>query len=140
MRVNHGSRFPYEQNKWSADPAEKKAWYEALERAGPANVRARLAQSSAGGGGSISIGNQVALTKGFAEDWLLWRDERESEAQLAMQAGMLKAAKWSAGAAVAAAIAAVLACVATGIQAYVAWETVHAHQVSPTPGPPRDDL
>jgi hypothetical protein len=58
-------RFPYEQSSWSDDAEQKRRWYEALERMGPAQARARLAE--------------IPIAKGFVEEWLAWRDRQERE-------------------------------------------------------------
>jgi hypothetical protein len=44
-------RFPYEESRWGGNDNEvKRRWHEVLERTGPENVRARLAQTNAGSG------------------------------------------------------------------------------------------
>jgi len=70
-------RFPYETSRWAgAGPNEASEWYDELERLGPQNVRARLAQSNAGSRGAIAIGSVNAMTVGFAQEWLAWHDKR----------------------------------------------------------------
>jgi hypothetical protein len=49
-----------------------------LERTGPENVRARLAQTDAGSAGAILIGTDM-ITIGFAQEWLAWHDRRKME-------------------------------------------------------------
>jgi hypothetical protein len=71
-------RFPYEQSSWSDDAEQKRRWYEALERMGPAHARARLAEIKAGSR-AVSIGMEVGITKGFVEEWLAWHDRQERE-------------------------------------------------------------
>jgi hypothetical protein len=64
-------RFLYEQSTWSyGDPERSRRWYEVLERTGPENVRARLAQTDAGSAGSISIGTEQSLTIGSRKNGL----------------------------------------------------------------------
>jgi hypothetical protein len=85
-------RFPYEQSTWSGgDPERSRRWYEALERSGPENVRARLAQTDAGSAGSIAIGTEQSLTIGFAQEWLAWHDRQkaEREGQIPAQTNIL---------------------------------------------------
>ena len=42
-------RFLYEKSTWAPpEPERRRRWYEALERTGPDNVRARLAQVPSG--------------------------------------------------------------------------------------------
>jgi IstB-like ATP binding protein len=45
----------------------------------PGDVRARLAQVDAGSAGAIAIGSETMMTKGFAEEWLAWKDQRKAE-------------------------------------------------------------
>jgi hypothetical protein len=69
-------RFLYEASRWSAgQPEQAKCWFDELEMVGAKNVRARLAQTDAGSGGSISIG-ATQLTIGFAQEWLAWHDRK----------------------------------------------------------------
>ena len=74
-----GERFPYEESRWCSDPAQGRRWYEALERAGPANVRAVLAKTNAGPGGSVAIDNEISITIGFVQEWLAWHDRQKAE-------------------------------------------------------------
>src|SRR5262245_51477208 len=100
--------FPYEQCTWSphGDPERQRRWYEVLERTGPENVRARLAQSDAGSGGSISIGTEVSLTIGFAQEWLAWHDRQKAEREAKFRGAQIFWTRWAALAASAAALAA----------------------------------
>jgi len=101
-------RFPYEQCTWSphGDPERQRRWYEVLERTGPENVRARLAQTDAGSGGSISIGTEVSLTIGFAQEWLAWHDRQKAEREAKFRGAQIFWTRWAALAASAAALAA----------------------------------
>ena len=72
-------RFRSEESTWS-DRAKNEAWLKALEQTGPENVKARLAQHAGGSASAISIGTQD-MTKGFAQEWLKWRDERKANSE-----------------------------------------------------------
>jgi hypothetical protein len=73
-------RFPYEECEWGRGDPNQKRWYDALlERTGPENVRARLAQTNAGSLGSIAIGKEISMTIGFAQEWLAWHDKKKAE-------------------------------------------------------------
>jgi hypothetical protein len=71
-------RFPYETARWvgGSNSQQAKDWFDELERLGPQNVRARLAQTNAGSGGAIAIGNVTVMTIGFAQEWLAWHDQK----------------------------------------------------------------
>lgn len=72
-------RFPYEESQWSGgNPETGRRWYDTLERMSPVDVRALLAQSRAGPAGSVAIGTEVSMTRGFAEEWLAWRDHQKT--------------------------------------------------------------
>jgi hypothetical protein len=71
-------RFPYEQSTFCSDPVRARHWYDTLERMSPIDVRALLAQSRAGPAGSVAIGTEVGMTRGFAEEWLAWRDRQKA--------------------------------------------------------------
>ncbi|SRR5712692_2112617 len=101
------TRFPYEQSTWAHNDSERqRRWYEALERTGPANVRARLAQTDAGSAGSISIGTENSITIGFAQEWLAWHDRQGSEREIAFRTNQVFWTRWAALAATLAASAA----------------------------------
>jgi hypothetical protein len=73
-------RLPFETHWKPAEHERAWRWYQELERLGPDNVRARVAQHDAGSAGALrGVGAEPNLTKGFAEDWLRYRDERESK-------------------------------------------------------------
>jgi hypothetical protein len=63
------------------DPARKLKWYQALEDTGPENVRAILAQSPHGSGGSISVGDELSMTKGYAQRWLAVGNSMKGESR-----------------------------------------------------------
>jgi hypothetical protein len=94
-------RFPYEKSSWNSNHSER--WYAALERTGPENVRARLAQTDAGSRGAIAIGTEQTITIGFAQEWLAWHDNRKSEREAEFRR---RSVFWTRIAAVAAAVAA----------------------------------
>jgi hypothetical protein len=100
-------RFPYEQSTtWSQDLGQRRRWHEALERTGPENVRARLAQTNAGSGGSVAIGTENSLTIGFAQEWLAWHDRQKTEREVEFRRGQIFWTRWAALAASVAALAA----------------------------------
>jgi hypothetical protein len=100
-------RFLYEQSTWSHGDIERsRRWYDVLERTGPENVRARLAQTDAGSPGSISIGTEQSLTIGFAQEWLAWHDRRKAEREASFRRRQIF---WTACAAIAATVAALSA-------------------------------
>ena len=43
-----------------------------------------LAQESAGSAAAMSIGTAIMMTKGFAEEWLAWRDQQDATASAAV--------------------------------------------------------
>jgi hypothetical protein len=112
-------RFPYEQSSWSNDKEQRRRWYEVLERTGPANVRARLAQTNTGSRSAVFIGEEVSMTKGFAEEWLAWHDRRKAEREDGFRRDQIFWTRWAALAATLAAIAA-----AVGLGAHVVAEMV----------------
>jgi hypothetical protein len=102
-----GERFLYERSTWAPNDAEKqRRWYDALERTGAENVRARLAQTDAGSPGSISIGTEQGVTIGFAQEWLAWHDRRKAEREASFRNAQIFWTRWAALAASVAALAA----------------------------------
>jgi hypothetical protein len=100
-------QFPHEQSTtWSQDFEQRRRWYEALERTGPENVRAILAQTNAGSGGSIAIGTEISLTIGFAQEWLAWHDRQKTEREAKFRRNQIFWTRWAALAATLAALAA----------------------------------
>src|SRR5262249_25465043 len=106
-------RFPYEQSSWSNDVQEKGRWYQALERMNPADVRAVLAQSKAGSRGSISMGTEANVTRGFIEEWLAWRDRQKTKAEGSFRGTTIFTGRWAAIAVTVIAAAAVVSLVLT---------------------------
>jgi hypothetical protein len=111
-------RFPYERSRWSGDERQLRQWYEALNRMSPEDVRARLAQVDAGSPGAISIGSEMTMTKGFAEEWLAWKDKRKIEREDRFRHTQVFWTRW---AAVAASIAAAAAAIGWAITVWRKW-------------------
>ena len=108
-RVMADKRFPYEQSTWKTGvEGEQRRWYEALERTGVENVRARLAQVDAGSRGSISVGTENNVTIGFIQEWLAWHDHQKSEREANFRTSQIYWTRWAALAASGAALAAVI--------------------------------
>jgi broad specificity phosphatase PhoE len=114
--TDNKNRFPYEETTWASGSAENaKAWFEALERIGPANVRARLAQNDAGSRGAMSIGTVQTMTKGFAEEWLAWHDRQTAAREANFRGWQIFWTRW---AAIAASVAALAAAVGWALTIY----------------------
>lgn len=102
-------RFPYERSTWAqSDLGIAQKWFEVLEKTGRENVRARLVQTDAGSGGSISIGIEHSLTIGFAQEWLAWHDMQRESRESKFKSAQIFATRWAAGAASVAAAAAAI--------------------------------
>ena len=72
-------KLPFDTYWHSGDDALMWRWYEELERLGPENVRIRAIQQGGGSAGSImGLGKELQVTKGFVEDWLMYRDAQRS--------------------------------------------------------------
>lgn len=100
-------RFPYEECQWGQGDVERqKRWYAALERTGTESVRIRLAQNDAGSAGSIPIGTEINITKGFAEEWLAWHDKQKSSREANFRWSQVFWTRWAAIAATIAGLAA----------------------------------
>lgn len=61
----------------------------------PVDVRALLAQSGAGPGGSVAIGTEVSMTRGFAEEWLAWHDRRKAERKDSFRHTQVRWLRWA---------------------------------------------
>jgi hypothetical protein len=104
------TKFPYcDAVFYPNDDAKANVWVAALERTGPENVRARLAQTDAGSPGAISIGTVQSMTIGFAQEWLAWRDRLKSENEDGFRGRQIFWTRW-------AALAATIAAGATAIR------------------------
>jgi hypothetical protein len=102
-------RFDYMNNRWADGDGDKdktRRWYEELERTGPENVRARLAQTDAGSRGAFSIGAEMSMTIGFAQEWLAWHDRQRTEQETSFRRWQLFWSRWTALAASATALVA----------------------------------
>jgi hypothetical protein len=85
----HGP-FPYERSQWHPDGQIKARWAGELSRVGAANVRARLVQYQSGSWGTISVGNEVSITRGFVEEWLAWQDAAREAREEAYRGEVLR--------------------------------------------------
>ena len=104
-------RFPFEQSEWRSDESER--WLQALDRMGPENVRMILAQfDQTGSGGSIGVGS-AHMTKGFAQEWLAWHDQKKTERETTFRASQIYWTRWAALAATLAATAGVIGWIVT---------------------------
>ena len=110
--------FSYEKGRWSGDGPQLRRWYEALERMSPEDVRARLAQVNAGSAGAIAIGSETMMTKGFAEEWLAWKEQRKAEREDRFRQMQVFWTRW---AALAASIAAAAAAIGWAITVWRKW-------------------
>src|SRR5262245_53272192 len=110
-------RFPYEQCPWGS-PEKQQQWYEALERIGPEAVRIRLAQVDCGSAGAIAIGTETMMTKGFAEQWLGWRDREKASREDKFRSNQIFWTRWAACAASVAAAAAAIGWLVTIFRAH----------------------
>ena len=58
------------------DPSQEQRWLAELQRVGPETVRVRLKQDHHGSRAALrGIGLPSDITKGFAEDWLRYKDD-----------------------------------------------------------------
>src|SRR6266508_6658107 len=109
------NRFPYKKSTWApSEPERQRRWFEALERTGPENVRARLAQVPTGTGSAatIPVGTEMSIALGFAQEWLAWHDRRKSEREAGFRSDQIFWTRW---AALAASLAALAAAVGWGL-------------------------
>ena len=72
-------RFPYEKSRWTSNAEEARRWYEELERMTTEDVRAHLARYNSGSRGTVTIGAEPNMTKGFVEEWLAWQERRKAQ-------------------------------------------------------------
>ena len=86
--------------------AQRRRWCEILDELGPENVRAVLAQNTAGSGAAIPIGAEPNMTKGFAQAWLAWHDSEKAKRENTFRTAQVFWTRWAALAASLAAIAA----------------------------------
>jgi len=71
-------RSRYDKTNLHADLETLRRWNAAVEKVGVESIRARLLQSDAGSGELISIGGED-IKKGFAEQWLGWKEKQNSK-------------------------------------------------------------
>jgi hypothetical protein len=95
--------YPFRDSSWHQDDATSERWLDALEKTGAANVRARLATTTASSNGAIAIGRVQTMTIGFAKEWLNWKDNLKTEADIERHERQIW---WTRTAAIAAAVAA----------------------------------
>lgn len=70
-------RLPFETDYAPAAPSQGRRWLMALDDLGMENVRIRLVQSGAEPADVFyRAGSDIAVPRGFAEDWLSYRDRR----------------------------------------------------------------
>jgi hypothetical protein len=111
-------RFPHEKCVWgNGDPDKQRRWLDALEKTGPANVRARLAHIDYGSAACIAIGTEHDVTIGFAQEWLAWHDRRASERETKFRTNQIFWTRWAAIAASVAASAAAIGWIVTLLRA-----------------------
>lgn len=113
---------------WCSDPKQRAEWTATLERLGPDVVRLALASRAGSSHGAMPIGAEIAMTRGFVEEWLAERLAEREAREEERQAMMLEATQASASAARASATAtkvavgiAFIAALIGVAQAYVAW-------------------
>jgi hypothetical protein len=108
--------FPFRECSWHHNDEQSIKWVAALEKNGPENVRARLAQTDAGPASAWAIGTERGITIGFAQEWLAWHDRRRSEREATFRRRQIFWTRW---AAVAASFAATAALVGWAITIYL---------------------
>jgi hypothetical protein len=113
-----GDEFSYaDSNHPAPQPEVGKQWWHELERLGVEVVRTRLAQIPAPSSHPMRIGAFLEMKRGFAEEWLAWKSERQAAAEEARQERMVKATESAAKATESAAKAAYGAAIAAGLAA-----------------------
>ena len=109
--------FSYEQSPWG-DADQLRRWCQALERMSPTDVRALLAQSKAGSRGSVSIGTEPNITRGFVEEWLAWHDRQKTADEESFRGTTIFTGRW---AAIGATVIAAAAVVSLALTAWRKW-------------------
>lgn len=69
--------FDVDRSAWGEDREQKLAWLAALNRTGPSGLRIRLAQHDGSSNSTLAHAG-VFMTRGFAEEWLDWRDQQDA--------------------------------------------------------------
>ena len=70
--------------------------HEILDELGPENVRAVLAQNTAGSGAAIPIGAEPNMTKGYAQAWLAWHDSEKAKRESTFRTAQVFWTRWAA--------------------------------------------
>jgi hypothetical protein len=110
-------RFPFETSQWHPGDLERqRTWYEALERTGTGSVRIRLQQIEGSSNASMSVGGVQSMTKGFAEEWLAWHDQRKDEREREFRRNQIFWTRWAAFAATVAAAAGAIGWIITVVR------------------------
>jgi hypothetical protein len=93
LRLRDGPRdlFPCEQSLWHC--AESQRWLEELERLGTEKVR-QILTGPGGAPAAISVGSMKNMTKGFAQDWLAWKDQKKSKDEAALRRRQFRWQRW----------------------------------------------
>jgi hypothetical protein len=81
-------------------------------------VKIRLAQTDCGSAGAIAIGTEMAMTKGFAEQWLAWREQEKASREDRFRSYQIFWTRWAACAASVAAAAAAIGWLITILRAH----------------------
>ncbi len=117
-------RFPYEiyADNGQYKNKDKRRWVRVLEKYGASNVKAVFTLLASNPGDTITFGS-TPIPKDFAQHWVSWREGQTVEAR---QVALVRAARWSAFAAIAAAVAAI----GVWTQVYVQAKSPSAPQVS----------
>ena len=117
-------RFPYEiyADNGQYKNKDKRRWVRVLEKYGASNVKAVFTLLASNPGDTITFGS-TPIPKDFAQHWVSWREGQTVEAR---QVALVRAARWSAFAAIAAAAAAI----GVWTQVYVQATSLSAPQVS----------
>jgi methionyl-tRNA formyltransferase len=98
--------FAFRECTWHQNDETSAQWIDALEKTGAANVRARLATTNASSNGAIAIGRVQVMTIGFAQEWLNWKDNQKTAADIERHERQIR---WTKTAAIAASVAALSA-------------------------------
>ena len=96
------TKLPFRSTYTSGDADKDRRWFEALENLGPEMVRMRLSQNDSNAGGRLESIANFYITKGFAEDWLKYRDARRARSTALRYAIVLAVSSVAAAASLAA--------------------------------------
>jgi hypothetical protein len=84
----------------------------------PEDVRAHLARYDSSSRGAVSLGSATNMTKGFAEEWLAWKDHRKAQREDSFRGAQVFWTRW---AALAASVAAAPAAIGWAITVWHKW-------------------